>query len=366
MRSIGSEETPNGANDVEGRLARTQTFAALIVAVLVLATVAIALTLERPDTDVDRSTWAYDMVQLEQARRMGLTGSGVRVGIVDTGVDMDNAAMDGVKVVAWLDLVSGRKDPYDDLGHGTAMASIIAGRSPLRGGVTDAELIVVKVLDEDNPFSDEVIADGIDFCLDPDGDGDYGDGADIISLSLGGEYEDIEILIGSKTQAAIAQAVANGVVVVAAAGNDGSAEDVMLPSRLPDVISVGAVDKREQMAPFSSRGNDSVERPDPDQKPEIVAPGVDIITAHVDGQYARGSGTSHATAIVSAVLAAALTNAPELLHDGARGGNETSIKIIKTALMETARPLEGQAIPHDAKAGYGLAQAVDLALELRE
>ena len=365
MRTIGSEETQDGPDDAEGQLARTQTFAALVVACLVIATVAIALTLERPDTEVERSTWAFDMVQLEQAREMGLTGEGVRVGIVDTGLDMDHPCMDGLRLVAWLDLVHGRKEPYDDLGHGTAMTSIIAGRSPLRGGAPDVEVIAVKVLDEDNPFSDEIVADGIDFCMDPDGNGDYTDGADIVSLSLGGDYEDIDILIGTRTQAAIAQAVANGVVVVAAAGNDGSAEDVTLPARFPKVISVGAVDKRGQTAPFSSRGNVSVERPDPDKKPELVAPGVDIVTAHVGGLYAKGSGTSHATAMVSGVLAAALSFAPEMLRDGANGGNETSVRSIKMALMETALPLEGQATPHDAKAGYGLVQAVDLAIELR-
>jgi subtilisin family serine protease len=341
---------------MEGRLARTQTYAAITVAILVMATVAIALSLERPQTEVERSTWAFELVQLEHANRMGWTGDGVRVGVLDTGVDMGHPCMGDVDLVAWLDLVNGRERPYDDQGHGTAMASLIVGGSPLRGGAPDAELIMVKVLDEDHPFSDTVIADGIDFCVD--------EGAHVISLSLGGEYENIDILIGTATQAAISQAVARGVVVVAAAGNDGSTDDVSLPSRFPDVISVGAVDRRGQMAPFSSRGNVSVERPDPDRKPEVVAPGVDVVTAHVDSLYAKGSGTSHATAMVSAVVAVALSGNLDLLREGTRGGNETSVKTIKTALMETARPLEGQATPHDAKAGYGLAQAMELALAL--
>lgn len=346
-------------------MARTQTYAALIVVILVVATVAIALTLERPDTEVERSTWAFDMVGLQRAREMGLTGDGVTVGIVDTGIDEDHPCLEGANVVAWLDLVNKRKTPYDDMGHGTAMASIIAGRSPLRGGAPDVDLIVVKVLDPDTLFTDEVLADGIDFCLDPNGDGDYVDGADIISLSLGGDLDNIDVLVGTKTQAAISQAVAEGVVVVAAAGNDGTSEDVTQPARSPEVISVGAVDRRGQIAPFSSRGNVSVERPDPDKKPEVVAPGVDIVTAHMDGLYAKGSGTSHATAMVTAVLATALSYVPDIQRDGTRGGNESSVREIKTALMDTARPLDGQAVPHDAKAGYGLAQAVDLALELR-
>jgi subtilisin family serine protease len=365
VSTIADEEGPDGTNDIEGRLARTQTYAAIVIAILVLATIAVALSLERPNDEVNRSTWAYDMVQLELALGMGLTGEGVRVGIVDTGLDVGHPAMKGVSVVAWKDLVGNGSNPYDDEGHGTAMASIIAGGSPIRGGAVDVDLIIVKVLASDQPFSDITIADGIDFCLDPNKDGDYSDGADIISLSLGGKYEDIDILVGTKTKAAIDQAVANGVVVVAAAGNDGSAEDVSLPSWYPEVISVGAVDKRRQMAPFSSRGDNSVMLPDPNKKPEVVAPGVDIVTAHRDDLYAKGSGTSHATAFTTAALAVALSHAPQLLRDGAEGGNESSVRTIKTALMDTARPLDGASTPHDSKAGYGLVQAVDLALELR-
>ena len=245
------------------------------------------------------------------------------------------------------------------------MASIIAGDDPVVGGATEVELIIVKVLDADHPYSDTVIADGIDFCMDPDGDGDYSDGADIISLSLGGDYEDMDELLGTKTATAIAQAISHGVVVVAAAGNDGNADDVTLPSRIPSVISVGAVDRRGQMAPFSSPGNDSDPRPDPNKKPEVVAPGVDIVTAYRDGQYARGSGTSHAAAFVTAAVAVALSVVPQLAHDGVRGGNETSVEQIKTALMETTVTIEGQDAPHDHQAGYGLVQAVDLLLELK-
>ncbi|UCC92229.1 MAG: S8 family serine peptidase [Thermoplasmata archaeon] len=329
-----------------------------------IATVAIALSLDSGDDEVERSTWAYEMVQLEQAWEMGITGEGVRVGIVDTGIDPGHPSLDRVRISGWTDLINDEDQPYDDMGHGTAMASIIAGRSPLRGGATGVELIVVKVLDQEVTFNDTILADGIDFCMDPDGNNQTDDGAHIISLSLGGEFDNIDILIGTATHAAISQAVAKGIVVVAAAGNDGTADDVMEPSRTPDVISVGAVDQRGQMAPFSSRGDVTVPRPDPNKKPEVVAPGVDIVTAHVDGLYAKGSGTSHATAMVSAALAVALSYTPDLLTGGTRDGNATTVRDVKTALMETARSLEGQATPHDPKSGYGMVQAVDLALAL--
>jgi hypothetical protein len=139
---------------------------------------------------------------------------------------------------------------------------------------------------------------------------------------------------------------------------------VLYPSRFRDVISVGAVDGRGQTAPFSNRGDDTVPRPDPDRKPEVVAPGVDIVTAHMDGAYAKGSGTSHATAIVSAALAVALSHNRDMLAGGERGGNVSSVRSVKMALMNSTRTIEGQMVPHDAKAGYGLVQAVDLALGL--
>ncbi|NOQ53888.1 MAG: S8 family serine peptidase [Thermoplasmata archaeon] len=362
---IGADEEPFDPSTEDEGVARTQTYAAIIIVVLVVATVAVALTIERPETEVKRSDWAYDMTQLESAWEAGMRGQGVRVGIVDTGIDADHPVLKDASVVAWLDLVNDRQEPYDDVGHGTAMASIIAGHSPLRGGAVDVELIIVKVLDHAQGFSDTIVADGIDFCMDPDGDGDYSDGADIISLSLGGEYDNIDILLGTKTEAAIAQAISHGIVCVAAAGNDGSADDVSMPSRIPEVISVGALDRWGQMAPFSSPGNTSEPRLDPDKKLEVVAPGVDIVTAYNDGLHAKGSGTSHATAFTTAVLAVALAAAPDLKHDGAEGGNVTSVKRVKTALMETAKPLEGQISPHDPKSGYGLIQAVDLIVALK-
>jgi subtilisin family serine protease len=239
------------------------------------------------------------------------------------------------------------------------MASIIAGSSPLRGGAVDVQLIVAKVVDQAHQLTDEVIADGIDFCLDPNDDGDYSDGADIISLSLGGRFDDIELLIGTKTQNAIGEATSNGVILVAAAGNDGG-DDVTMPSRVKEVISVGAVDRNGQLAPFSTQGNASIERPDPHKKPEVVAPGVNMMAAYPGGLYSRGSGTSHATALTTAVLASALSGHPSLLHNGPEGGNLSAVERVKTTMMETASALEWQETPHDPGAGYGMVQAMDL------
>jgi subtilisin family serine protease len=336
--------------------------ALLLVPIVVASVIVVALVYEGDHT-ATRSDWAFGMVQLDEANRMGLTGQGVRVGIVDTGIDATHQSLAGVHIVAWRDLVGGRPDPYDDEGHGTAMASIIAGRPPLMGGVPDVELVIVKVIDAQGTSTDTLIADGIDFCLDPNGDGDYADGADIISLSLGGKVDRIKDVIASKTRDAINEAISSGVLVVAAAGNDGGPGDdgdVSSPGWIPEVVCVGAVDRNGNVASFSSTGRNAFVRHDPNKKPEVVAPGVDISTAYPDGRYAKGSGTSQATALASAALAAALGANPAWQHDGARGGDRAAVLTIKGLLMDTSKKVTGQTTPHDDRAGYGIIQAVAL------
>ena len=358
-------EGTQGPNGQQGRprppIVPRRIMALLLVPIIVASVVVVALVYEGGHSPA-RSNWAFELVQLDEANRMGLTGEGVRVGIVDTGIDASHPSLAGARIVAWRDLVGGRTAPYDDEGHGTAMASIIAGRPPLMGGVPDVELIIVKVVDAHGDSTDTRIADGIDFCLDPNGDGDHADGADIVSLSLGGKVERIRDVIASKTRDAINEAVQNGVLVVAAAGNDGGPADdgdVAQPGWIDDVICVGAVDRNGDVASFSSMGRNIV-RVDPNRKPEVVAPGVDITMAYPDDQYAKGSGTSQATAFASAALAAALGANPAWQHDGARGGNRLAVLAIKVMLMETCKKVEGQTVPHDDRAGYGIIQAVAL------
>jgi serine protease AprX len=354
----GSDDSgPSGSGS--GRVALSVGITIVVVSMIVV------IILTNPSSpEVERSTWAFEMVGLEEANDLGLTGEGVRVGIIDTGIDPEHPALEGVEIVAWRDLLGNKSRPYDNDGHGTGMASLIAGRAPLRGGAFDVELIVVRVVNGDGSLTDELLADAIDFCVDPDGDVETADGADIISLSLGGRFDAIQLLVGTKTENAIVEAVNHGVLLVAAAGNSEQAEDVLLPGRFQDVICVGAVDRRGDHAPFSTHGNSSIPRPDPHQKPEVVAPGVDIQTAHSDGEYAKGSGTSQATAITSSALAAALSGAPDHLRGGVLGGDAEAVRTIKEALMASARPLGWQQTPHDEDAGYGLVDAVELAREL--
>ncbi len=308
-----------------------------------------------------RSEWAYEMVQLEDANADGYTGQDVRLAIIDTGIDPDHPSLEDANIVEWMDLVNGRTAPYDDDGHGTAMASIIAGNDPIKGGAQDVDLIIVKVLDDMGESTDSMVADGIMFCLDPNGDGEYSDRADVISMSLGGHMSYIGAIIGTETKAAVEMAASYGVLMVAAAGNDGESDDgdVASPGWFPDVICVGAVDEDGTIGVFSSRGR-NIFKVDPNKKPEVVAPGVGVISAWKNERYVTASGTSQATAFVSACLAVMLSAVPELKHTGPSGGTDDAVTLVKTMLMETSMPQAGQDTPHDNYYGYGLIQTMDL------
>ncbi len=241
------------------------------------------------------------------------------------------------------------------------MTSIIAGQSALPGGAQDVELIIVKVLDSDGAGTDALIADGVLFAIDPNDDGDFRDGADVISMSLGGRTSYLASIIGTKSQDAINQAISIGVIVVAAAGNDGEKDDgdVASPGWIRNVVCVWAVDKNSRLASFSSIGRNLLKQ-DPDRKPEVVAPGVQITSANNGRGYRTGSGTSQATAFMAACLAVVLSVNTDYSHDGAHGGSEQVIRTINYAIMESSKTLGGQNKPHDNHLGYGLVQVVDM------
>lgn len=277
---------------------------------------------------------------------IGLTGKGVTVCMVDSGIDSLHPDFSKLHILAWKDLVNGKPEPYDDRGHGTAMAGLILASGSIHGVAPDANLIAVKALNFNGVGSPQNVADGIRFCTDPYGNGTAG--ADIISLSLGSRSANFfDITVYN----AVALATAKGIFVVIAAGNDGLQDDgdVSSAGQAPLAISVGAVDSRGVRAPFSSIGA-SLNRTDPNLKPEIVAPGVQLISTSPGAHYLTVSGTSPATAIVAGFLALLLQAKPTL-RPGVQTGN---ILTIKLSLMQGATKASGQLAPHDPWYGYGI------------
>ena len=332
----------------------------LLAFVLILAALTAFwyITKTGPFSPIEPSTWALEATQVTDLQARNLDGSGVRVCVVDTGVDLTHPELQGVNLVAWKDFTSSRVDPYDDEGHGTAMTGIIFARGVLHGVAPKAELIAAKAITAKGSGTDAAIASAIRFCRDPNGNGNVmDDGANVISLSLGGSNHPF---LGTATTNAVNNATQSGIYVVAAAGNDGQADDgdVESPASEASVIAVGAVDRQGVIAPFSSIGSvygpgfPQTLRTDPDKKPEVVAPGIEIATPLNQGRYAYVSGTSPAAAFVSGIVALLLQDHPAYEWNAAKLG------AFKTALLQGARREPGQQPgPHDPHYGYGLVQA---------
>ena len=326
--------------------------AALVVAVLFVGSLAFLAEVHLVDLNtllgphVARSEWAFTMSGARDLNALGWTGRGITVCLVDSGIDLLHPDFARLRLVAWKDLVNNKSEAYDDNGHGTSMAGLIAANGSLRGIAPDVSLVVVKVTNATGFGYARVAAEGIRFCLNPFGDGTRG--ADLISVSLGSSAP---LFVDTEVSVAAQEALNRGVIVVAAAGNDGGPfddGDVEIPANVPLAIGVGAVDASGRIAPFSS--SSFVNRTDPNRKPEIVGPGVQIISTAPGAHYLTLSGTSPATAVTAGVVALLLQAHPELRP----AGSTANVLALKWALIGFRAPGPGYALPHDPWYGYGL------------
>ena len=268
----------------------------------------------RVTMDAARSDYGVDAAR----EAFGLTGYGVNVCILDTGVDPMHEQLDS-KSIVWSDFVAGATTPYDDHGHGTHVASIAVGdgiggpqAARFEGVAPEAGLWAGKVLSGQGSGSESGIVAGVQWCAaDPD--------VDVISMSLGTTLPSN----GSDALSLAADAaVADGKVVVVAAGNAGDTPDsIGAPGAAADAITVGAASEWSAapgaenhsdgvyLAYFSSRGGETFAG---DMKPDIVAPGVtiDAANANTGNGYIVHSGTSMATPFAAGSIALALQAAP--------------------------------------------------------
>lgn len=262
-----------------------------------------------------------------EAWRAGYTGAGVAVAVLDTGVDHTHPDLRD-RVAATRDFTGG-PDAADTDGHGTHVASILAGTGRAsdggrRGVAPGTRLLVGKVCGAGGCPESAILA-GMEWAA--------RSGARVVNLSLGGpDTEDLDPL-----EAAVDRLSAErGVLFVVAAGNDGGhgAETVSSPASADAALAVGAVDRGDVLAGFSGRGP---RVRDAALKPEVVAPGVEISAARsrFSERGARGerytalSGTSMATPHVAGAAAILAQQHPE--WDG---------RMLKAALMASAQPLE--------------------------
>ncbi|MFD5831145.1 S8 family serine peptidase [Lentzea sp. NPDC060358] len=268
---------------------------------------------------LDRST---AQVGAPAAWAAGLTGAGVKVGVVDTGVEGDHPDLAGREIAA-RDF-TGEQDGIDHFGHGTHVAATIAShRAPYRGVAPDARLLDAKVCDSRGACPESTIIEGMRWAAEQ--------GADVVNISLGlPATDDLD-----PVEAAVeALSAAHGTLFVVSAGNEGAAESVLSPGTADSALTVGAVDRDDSLADFSSRGP---RVPDGAVKPDITAPGVGIVAARastggfpgVPGNPAHTvlSGTSMASPHVAGAAALVAQRHPD--WTGAR---------LKAALTASARP----------------------------
>lgn len=285
-----------------------------------------------PAPDEQQTTWG---IQAIRANITGLTGRGVKIAVLDTGVDTDHPDLVG-RIEETASFVRG-ETAEDVHGHGTHCIGTAAGpvrprQGPRYGVATEARILAGKVLASSGFGTDGQILAGISWAIDR--------GARVISMSLGARVRPGEIF--PQTYELVAQrALALGTVIVAAAGNSsrrpGFMSPVERPANCPSILAVGSLDKALKTASTSCAGINGG-----GGEVDIAAPGKGVHSAAPGGGYAIKSGTSMATPHVAGVLALLIQANPN-----------TSAADLKAALLSGAFPLTQPA----TDVGAGLVQA---------
>jgi subtilisin family serine protease len=274
-----------------------------------------------------------------QAWAAGFSGQGVKIAVLDTGVDVNHP--DLVSQVLASEDFTGEGDPGDRFGHGTHVAAIAAGSGAAAAGARKgvgfgAKILNGKVCDDFGFCEDSWIIDGMEWAA--------AQGAKVVNLSLGGVHTDGL----DPVEESLEQLSGDGTLFVVAAGNDGPAPPdlpefgtIGSPGEAPSALTVGAVDADDVLADFSSTGPI---QGDFALKPDITAPGVDIIAARAEGtqlgepvgeDYVKLSGTSMATPHVAGAAAALVQRFPSW-----------SPARLKAALMGSTQPRAGVSAYH--------------------
>lgn len=286
------------------------------------------------------------LIGAPQAWAVGYDGTGVKVAILDTGIDETHPDLAG-KIDQARSFVDGVTSPHDGHGHGTHVASIITGSGAASGGkykgvAPGVTLEIGKVLDDSGSGSDSWVLAGMQWAVTT--------GAKVVSMSLGAGPTDGTDPLSQAVDDLTAQ---TGVLFVIAAGNSGQfgSGTVSTPGTADAALTVAATDKADQLASFSSRGP----RLDSALKPDIAAPGVNIVAARAAGTnlgtpvgdfYTTLSGTSMATPHVSGAAAILAQEHPDW-----------KAAQLKAALMSTSKD-DGYTVYEQGAGRLDVARAV--------
>jgi len=279
---------------------------------------------------VEQIDWGIKVVGIPEFWKT-TKGDGVKVAVLDTGIAVNHPdlkdAIDDLQ-----DFTNSVSGPADVHGHGTHIAGTIAARENsygVIGAAPNCRLLIGKVLGDNSSGSDLSVANGIRWAMEK--------GADIISMSFGSPFRSPRIEEATK------EAAEKGVLLVAAAGNEGPRLDTMgYPGKFPWVVSVGAIGRNMKPADFSSRSGNA------DEVLDIMAPGEGILSTYPPADLMILSGTSMACPLVSGITA--LMVAKHRQH----GSNTplTNWKELKEHLIRSAIDLGDSG--WDPQSGYGL------------
>jgi subtilisin family serine protease len=270
----------------------------------------------------DAMQYLVSKLHLPQAHDLA-TGERVLVAVIDSGIDGAHAELQGV-VAGRFDTFTGNLAPHK---HGTAMASAIAAHGRLLGVAPAAHILAVRAFD-DAPAGAHAtttrVLDGLQWISNS--------GARVVNMSFSGPAD-------SSVHDMIASIRRKGVVLVAAAGNDGPRAPAAYPAAYPEVIAVTATDADDKLLNVANHGSYVA----------VAAPGVDIFVAAPGGGYDFTTGTSVATAHVSGLAALLIARNPGLTPAS-----------VQSILMRTAKDLGPQG--RDDEFGAGLVDAYEALL----
>lgn len=259
-------------------------------------------------------------------------GEGIKVAILDTGIDLSHPDLyENIK--GEYNAINPKKSANDDNGHGTHIAGIIAAGYNGIGVIgvgPRIHLYAVKILNKNGSGWLSDLIEGIEWCIN--------NGIQIINMSFGTPYSNLSFY------EAILSAYNCGIVLVAAAGNNGG--NLLYPAAFPEVIAVGCCDINNNIPLWCNSGSI-----------DIIAPGVEIFSTYKNGTYATLSGTSMATAFVSGSIALILSMPVDKNYD-LDNDDLWDIEEIRDKLKEAAQDLN---YPPEIQ-GAGLLR-IDLSLQ---